>query len=144
MNHYQKEIAEKNLNDYRYTTIKYENEDEIKLKPFHTIYQFFNSYNFLLKTLNNIDKNKYRKIVVITHHTPLNNSIPKRFKGNPVNCCFTTHIPELVNKADIWIHGHTHDSFDYLYNNTRGICNPRGYVGYQINPYFKNGFMIEI
>jgi predicted phosphodiesterase len=29
---------------------------------------------------------------------------------------------------EVWIHGHTHDSFDYSRNGTRVVCNPRGYV----------------
>jgi hypothetical protein len=27
----------------------------------------------------------------------------------------------------LWIHGHTHDSFDYAVAGTRVICNPKGY-----------------
>ena len=28
----------------------------------------------------------------------------------------------------LWVHGHTHDSFDYKVNgHTRVVCNPRGY-----------------
>ena len=30
------------------------------------------------------------------------------------------------------IHGHTHNSFDYSVKGTRVVCNPRGYVGYQL------------
>jgi hypothetical protein len=26
----------------------------------------------------------------------------------------------------LWIHGHTHDSFDYLVGPTRIVCNPKG------------------
>jgi hypothetical protein len=32
---------------------------------------------------------------------------------------------------DLWIHGHTHDNFDYESMGTRVICNPRGYVTYR-------------
>ena len=28
----------------------------------------------------------------------------------------------------LWVHGHTHDSFDYEVNGTRVLCNPRGYA----------------
>ena len=30
------------------------------------------------------------------------------------------------SRAQLWIHGHTHDSFDYVVNGTRVVCNPRG------------------
>lgn len=46
----------------------------------------------------------------------------------------------------LWIHGHTHDSFDYLLNGTRVVCNPRGYVkdGVNENPRFDPELMIEV
>ena len=28
--------------------------------------------------------------------------------------------------VDLWIHGHTHNNFDYEVNGTRVVCNPRG------------------
>jgi hypothetical protein len=31
--------------------------------------------------------------------------------------------------VDLWVHGHTHSSFDYKLGKTRIICNPRGYPG---------------
>jgi hypothetical protein len=27
----------------------------------------------------------------------------------------------------LWVHGHTHDSYDYWVGSTRVVCNPRGY-----------------
>ena len=32
------------------------------------------------------------------------------------------------NKPKIWIHGHTHEYFDYIHVNTRVITNPKGYI----------------
>jgi hypothetical protein len=31
----------------------------------------------------------------------------------------------------VWVHGHMHDPFDYTLGETRVICNPRGYIGYE-------------
>jgi len=31
----------------------------------------------------------------------------------------------------LWTHGHMHDPSDYLVEETRVVCNPRGYVGYE-------------
>mgnify|MGYP000882269726 CR=1 FL=1 len=36
-------------------------------------------------------------------------------------------------RVQLWIHGHTHDSFDYLVKGTRVLCNPRGYVKEEVN-----------
>jgi hypothetical protein len=48
--------------------------------------------------------------------------------------------------ACLWVHGHTHDSFDYVVNGTRVVCNPRGYAQYGVNenPRFDPGFVIDI
>jgi hypothetical protein len=34
----------------------------------------------------------------------------------------------------LWTHGHMHDPSDYMIGETRVVCNPRGYVGYERNP----------
>jgi hypothetical protein len=31
----------------------------------------------------------------------------------------------------LWMHGHTHEDFDYTIGTTRVVCNPRGYVGHE-------------
>ena len=31
----------------------------------------------------------------------------------------------------LWTHGHTHEDFDYMVGDTRVVCNPRGYIGYE-------------
>jgi hypothetical protein len=66
--------------------------------------------------------------VVITHHAPHPGSIHPRFAGSPLNAAFITDLTPLLEKASVWIHGHVHDSFDYLVNGTRVVANPRGYA----------------
>jgi hypothetical protein len=48
--------------------------------------------------------------------------------------------------VQLWIHGHTHDSFDYRLNGTRVLCNPRGYArdGVNENPMFDPQLVIEV
>jgi hypothetical protein len=50
------------------------------------------------------------------------------------------------SRARVWIHGHTHDSFDYFLNGTRVVCKPRGYVkdGVNENPLFDANFLVKI
>jgi hypothetical protein len=38
--------------------------------------------------------------------------------------------------VSLWIHGHTHESFDYVVNSTRVVCNPRGYAPMELNEAF--------
>jgi hypothetical protein len=33
-----------------------------------------------------------------------------------------------AERVQLWIHGHTHSSFDYVVAGTRVVCNPRGYA----------------
>jgi len=66
--------------------------------------------------------------VVITHHAPHPDSIHARFAGSPVNGAFASDLTALVEQADLWLHGHMHDSFDYRVGRCRVVCNPRGYA----------------
>lgn len=73
--------------------------------------------------------------VVVTHHAPARPSIHPRFADSLLNACFVSDAERLVgaDRAQWWIHGHTHDSFDYVLNGTRVICNPRGYAKAGVN-----------
>ena len=86
--------------------------------------------------------------VVITHHAPSPKSIHPRFADSLLNACFVSDAERLVNggSARLWVHGHTHDSFDYVLNGTRVLCNPRGYAknGVNENPRFDPNLVIEI
>lgn len=66
--------------------------------------------------------------VVITHHGPHPASIHPRFAGSPINGAFVSDLTELVEQADLWLHGHVHDSFDYRVGRCRVVTNPRGYA----------------
>lgn len=86
--------------------------------------------------------------VVITHHAPSRKSIHPRFADSLLNACFASDAERLIDagRTRLWVHGHTHDSFDYLLNGTRVVCNPRGYAkdGANENSLFDPNFSIEI
>lgn len=106
--------------------------------------EFRHSKSFIDKCLREFDSTK--TTIVVTHHCPSNLSTPDRFKGNSLNAGFSTDLSELIldRKPTYWVHGHTHDSFDYTLGETRIICNPYGYHNYEINPEFKENFILEI
>ena len=58
-------------------------------------------------------------------------SIAARFAEDPVSAAFGSNLDDLVAKAHLWIHGHTHTAFRYQIgpDPERGhvVCNPRGY-----------------
>lgn len=86
--------------------------------------------------------------VVITHHAPSPKSIHPRFAGSLLNAAFVSNAEHLIDgeRVALWIHGHTHDSFDYVLNGTRVLCNPRGYArdGVNENPNFSPNLVLEI
>lgn len=88
------------------------------------------------------------KTVVVTHHAPHWCGVAKRFQMHPLTVCFASHLDHLMGKSALWLHGHTHDAFDYDIEGTRVVCNPRGYA-YGTNSLpenlgFQLGLIIEI
>lgn len=86
------------------------------------------------------------KTVVVTHHAPHRGSLAPRWAHDPISPCFVSNLPGLVERADLWIHGHTHDGFDYQVGKCRVVCNPRGYNN-QVqpeNPTFDAGLVVEV
>jgi Icc-related predicted phosphoesterase len=80
------------------------------------------------------------KFVVISHHAPSYESINEKYFASPTNPLFTSDLSEVIldnPRIKLWTHGHMHDSCDYQIGETRIVCNPRGYFGYepQANKY---------
>lgn len=134
-----KEIASKSLNDFNF--IKYEGNRFTVEKSAELCLE---NKNYLIEQL---EKSKAAKKVVITHHCPSKSSISKQYGESPLNSAFASDLDEIILKSDFWIHGHTHSEFDYLLGKSRVICNPRGYSKYQHkqeNNDFINNKVIEI
>jgi predicted phosphodiesterase len=68
-----------------------------------------------------------KKWVVVSHHAPHAQSISTRFLNNSINAAFVSDLSALMGQPQLWIHGHTHDGFDYTVNGTRVVSNPAGY-----------------
>ena len=60
----------------------------------------------------------------------LSGYIWQRYADDLASAGFVTDMAELVQPpVDLWLHGHTHTSFDYVADGgTRVVCNPRGYI----------------
>jgi predicted phosphodiesterase len=84
--------------------------------------------------------------VVVTHHLPSLRSVPQRFKDDRLSAAYASHLDERVatSGADLWCHGHTHSSCDYVIGKTRVLCNPRGYDGIALNPSFDSRLTAEV
>jgi Icc-related predicted phosphoesterase len=84
--------------------------------------------------------------IVVTHHAPSPRSISSRFQGNSLNPAFASNLESLIYQYQpaLWVHGHMHESFDYMIGRTRIICNPRGYFPNELNPAFQPHLILEL
>lgn len=91
-------------------------EHEATLNCLHTALQEYPEKDFL----------------VMTHHTPSFKSIhPKYENSYPVNYAFSSDLSKVIDRyprIKTWIHGHTHDTFNYTQGTCHIMCNPRGYT----------------
>ena len=69
--------------------------------------------------------------VVISHFVPRLELVAKRHYTKAVgllhSAYWTTHLPELTTRANLWIYGHTHDNISTYIGDTRFVSNQRGY-----------------
>lgn len=86
------------------------------------------------------------KTVVVTHHAPSIRSVHPRFLARPghLSSAYASDLERMLGaeNAALWLHGHTHNSFDYDAYGTRVVCNPRGYAPDDINPDFDPGLLL--
>lgn len=73
-----------------------------------------------------------KKVIAMTHHSVSSLSIADKYKDFASNAAFVTDFTDVM-KSDfaptLWVHGHTHEAFDYKVGNTRVVVNPRAYPG---------------
>jgi predicted phosphodiesterase len=82
--------------------------------------------------------------VVVTHHLPHRRSIHPKYQTSDLNPGFASDLGDLMGPSvSLWIHGHTHESFDYVVNGTRVVCNPRGYAPMELNESFDPAFTVR-
>jgi predicted phosphodiesterase len=119
------------LNDYR--QIRRNDLSYRKFMPEDTLKLHKQSLKYISDTISN-DPNK--KYVVVGHHAPSKLSTkPQYQKDFHMNGGYSSDLTEFINnhpQVVVWTHGHTHHVFDYMVGFTRIVCNPRGYVGYEV------------
>jgi len=125
---YTKYQVKNGMSDFR--IIKNDKKNYHSLHPDDVIVRHAKSLEFIKTTVANTSK----KVVVVTHHAPSDLSIAECYKDQQLmNGAYRTNLEDFVMDSNInlWCHGHTHHSFDYMLGNTRIVCNPRGYVGHE-------------
>lgn len=116
--------ARRCLSDFR---VIHEGSDSL-FSPMHSVKLHQQSLAWLKDKLNEPFDGE---TIVVSHHLPSKLSVAERYKNDALSACFASNLDDLFGRMDMWIHGHTHDNFDYVANGTRVICNPRGYVTYR-------------
>lgn len=113
--------AQESLNDH--SRIR---DNGKKFTPENAMHRFFKSKQWLREQLATPFDGK---TVVITHHAPHWNSVHEKYRSGTslLSAAFVSDMTDLMGQAALWIHGHGHDSFDYMVHGTRVISNPRGY-----------------
>ena len=66
---------------------------------------------------------------VVSHHLPSYQLLTQSDQKNPMNIMYASNKDDLLNKADVWFFGHSHQSIDkrVSFSNTRIISNAYGY-----------------
>ena len=118
------------MNDYR--AIRNDKAGYRSLKPADTVerHRLTRDYiEFIAK--ENADK----KVVVVGHHSPCLQSIHPMYASEYLmNGAYHSDLTNIMldhPQIKLWTHGHTHHPFDYTIGETRVVCNPRGYDGYE-------------
>ena len=73
--------------------------------------------------------------IVVVHHAPSSQSIAERFKADTLmNGAFRSELDDFIEarpQIRLLCHGHMHNNSNYWIGETRVVCNPRGYAGYE-------------
>lgn len=132
-------FAARCMNDHR--LIQEEPGDDGRFTPAHARAQHLVSRAFLEHVL----AEPYAgPTVVVTHHCPHPDSVAPQYAGDLLTPAFCSDLSALIARAEpaLWVHGHTHVSFDYRVGATRILCNPHGY-GHE-NPAFDPQLVVEV
>jgi len=132
-------FAAMGMNDYR--VVGWEGDKGERFRPEHSLRMHETSRAYLRDVL---DCKHDGPTVVVTHHCPHPMSVHPKYRGQLLNAAFASDLSALIDEyqPELWIHGHTHESFDYRVGKTRVVCNPRGY--HRENPMFDPRLAIEV
>ncbi|MCS3870629.1 Icc-related predicted phosphoesterase [Chryseobacterium ginsenosidimutans] len=127
------------MNDYKYIR---RDPSYSKMRTIDTfkIHQF--SKAWLQKSLEN---SQGLKNIVVTHHAPSIQSVPEKYKNDPVTSAYASNLEDFILEYQplYWIHGHIHTPSRYKIGETEVICNPHGYIDEKYNGYEKE-LIVEV
>jgi predicted house-cleaning noncanonical NTP pyrophosphatase (MazG superfamily) len=109
-------------------------EEVAKFAPEDTV-EYHRKMLEYIKIVTTMMPESTQKYVVVGHHAPSKASTHPRYQNDTtMNGAYSSDLSEFIldrPQIKLWVHGHTHDSFDYMIGSTRVVCNPRGYDGHE-------------
>ena len=135
------------MNDYR--IIRVAKDKYRSLRPQDTLDEHIKNKNYIKETLSSTNG----PVVVVGHHAPSLQSVKPKYEHDfHINGAYRSNLDEIMLQypnIKLWVHGHTHELFDYEIGYTRVVCNPRGYVNYErgsheSEPYYPMTIEIEV
>jgi Icc-related predicted phosphoesterase len=125
------------MNDYHAITIE-RNGVYHKLRPIDT----FEAHNRAVETIKLAAETWAGDVVVLGHHAPSFQSVHERYKHDwMMNGGYVSDLDDFIlsqEKIKYFIHGHVHNSFDYMIGQCRVVCNPHGYGNENITNFDPN------
>jgi predicted phosphodiesterase len=82
--------------------------------------------------------------VVVTHFAPSLHSADPRYGRVPGTAGFCNALDDLLDYAQLWLHGHLHTPHDYVHRGCRVVANPLGYAHKNEQAHFQAQTLIEI
>jgi Icc-related predicted phosphoesterase len=133
-------VAAETMNDYRLIRLS---KTYRRISPGDTKAWHSRSVRMLRGFLESGDP---ARSIVVTHHAPSLQSIVDRYRSDRMSAAFASNMDDFIleHQPRLWIHGHTHESFDYQIGKTRVVCNPRGYAPIEINKEFKPDYTLVV
>jgi predicted phosphohydrolase len=122
--------AERVINDYRKITFKAPGDVYRKLRASDVVQVNNKHRNYIEDCLRH---KKTSKVLVMTHHAPTEHGVDPSYRSDyPANYAYhNVKMEGYLDQADVWVHGHTHHQYEAQLGETRLICHPRGYLGYE-------------
>ncbi len=117
-----------------------------KLRPVDTTAIHIMERNFMFETITPLVE-AGKTVVAVSHHLPSYQCISKTYSRDRLNGAYASELFEQVadSKPVLWVHGHTHESHDFmLTDDTRVVCNPRGYWPGELNNVFDIMLTVEV
>jgi Icc-related predicted phosphoesterase len=122
-----------------------EKEGYTRLKPYDTVMRHREMLDYIKSV---VAERGDEKFVVVGHHSPSKLSTHEQYKNEHLmNGAYSSDLSEFIMdrpQIKLWTHGHTHHPFDYVIGETRIVCNPRGYEGYEPESGWNPNIVIEV